>query len=257
MWTTPGGPCAWRHVRDRENGGRQPCTTASRGDTMNKGLAAVAALLIAGCGTTLPASAHAAPACSTGWGSLDKTAGSSTPTRPTQVSTVRGGQHACFDRLVLDLSGQPPHTSVGYVRQVLGDASGQRHCAAGRRSPARRPRRRGRVVCGRDPRFVAGEPGRRQRLAHVPPGRRRRSFRGTRHLRRRGPGAAAIPGVRPGQSRHRLPSHDRRRPSLVGALAGTSRPERASGRHDRLRLCFHVPRADRGAAADVLGLRAR
>lgn len=93
---------------------------------MNKGLAAVAALLIAGFGTTLPASAHAAPACSTGWGSLDKTAGSSTPTRPTQVSTVRGGQHACFDRLVLDLSGQPPHTSVGYVRQVLGDASGQR-----------------------------------------------------------------------------------------------------------------------------------
>jgi hypothetical protein len=66
------------------------------------------------------AQAHA-PSCETGWGSLpeERTSGSTGV-----VVDVRTGRHACFDRLVLVLSGDVGGCFVRYVRQVRRDGSG-------------------------------------------------------------------------------------------------------------------------------------
>ena len=67
-----------------------------------------------------PAHAHAAP-CATRWGSLpeDRNPGSTG-----EVVDVRAGRHACFDRLVLDVSGKARGYVVRYVDQVQRDGSG-------------------------------------------------------------------------------------------------------------------------------------
>ncbi|MDO5630123.1 MAG: hypothetical protein Q4G43_17555, partial [Mobilicoccus sp.] len=46
--------------------------------------------------------AQAAPTCGITWGSLTKSAGTLTGQT---LTNVRTGRHACFDRLVVDLSG--------------------------------------------------------------------------------------------------------------------------------------------------------
>src|SRR4051794_5395309 len=73
-------------------------------------------------GLIAPSVASAAPYCGITWGSLDKssTGGSGF------LDDVRAGQHACYDRLVLDVYGNPSFHSwnVGYVDQVTADASG-------------------------------------------------------------------------------------------------------------------------------------
>lgn len=91
---------------------------------MNRWLTAVAVLVVAGAGLVAPTAAGAASSCTIGWGSLDKTAEGPAGTAPTLVTNVRAGQHTCYDRLVLDLSGRAPQASVGYVPVVLGDATG-------------------------------------------------------------------------------------------------------------------------------------
>lgn len=59
--------------------------------------------------------------CSIAWGSLPKT----TPGTASSVMTnVRGGQAACYDRLVLDFRGKTNGYSVKYVNQVTMDGSG-------------------------------------------------------------------------------------------------------------------------------------
>lgn len=67
-----------------------------------------------------PAQAHA-PYCGIRWGSLpeDSYAGGSG-----RITDVRTGQHACFDRLVVDVSGQVEGHFVRYVDQVRRDGSG-------------------------------------------------------------------------------------------------------------------------------------
>jgi len=62
-----------------------------------------------------PTAAQAAPYCGITWGSLDKSAAA--PTRDALVN-VRGGQHACFDRLVMDFDGSPAGYSVSYVEGI-------------------------------------------------------------------------------------------------------------------------------------------
>lgn len=59
--------------------------------------------------------------CSVHWGSLAEYAeGYSTGT----IQGVRAGRHACFDRLVIDMTGTPSGYSVKYVDEVVGEGSG-------------------------------------------------------------------------------------------------------------------------------------
>ncbi len=93
---------------------------------MNRMLTAAAAIGVAGAGVLAPAAARAATGCATHWGSTAKLTQSPAGSgRPTVVTDVRAGRHACFDRLVLDLSAGTPPTSVGYVPAVLADPSGK------------------------------------------------------------------------------------------------------------------------------------
>lgn len=76
----------------------------------------------------LPATAQAAPYCGITWGSTAEAAGNSAPARTGAVlSDVRTGRHACFDRLVLDVTGGGTRVSsyrVEYVPAVTSDGSG-------------------------------------------------------------------------------------------------------------------------------------
>jgi hypothetical protein len=85
------------------------------------GLVLPGALLVsAASASTAPAAS--APSCGITWGSLGKAAGSYPP-RP--VMGARAGQHACFDRLVVDLAGKATGYRVGYVTEVGQDGSGR------------------------------------------------------------------------------------------------------------------------------------
>ena len=103
---------------------------------MKRTAVAVLATLFTTLGTaaiTLPAQASpstAARACSTKWGTAPKHAGAMVQTR---VRGVRAGEHACFDRLVINLGpGRAPGYRVGYVRAFIADGSGQRVPTKGR-----------------------------------------------------------------------------------------------------------------------------
>jgi hypothetical protein len=70
----------------------------------------------------VPASgASAAPYCGIWWGSLDK---QSDPMSSAPVVNIRTGQHACYDRLVVDVNGAAGGYDVRYVSEITGDASG-------------------------------------------------------------------------------------------------------------------------------------
>jgi hypothetical protein len=69
----------------------------------------------------LPANAHASY-CGIRWGSLPKDAAASSTGH---LANVRAGRHKCFDRLVLDVAGDPTGYVVRYVNQVRADGSGQ------------------------------------------------------------------------------------------------------------------------------------
>lgn len=94
-------------------------------------LALAAGLTAAVLGTTfLPAAAGAGPYCGITWGSLPK----STPQMTgAPLTGVRAGHHDCYDRLVVDLAGQP---AAGYdVRYIdppyRADGSGDALFVAG------------------------------------------------------------------------------------------------------------------------------
>jgi hypothetical protein len=66
-----------------------------------------------------PAQAQAAgPYCGIRWGSLDRVGGDF-DVYP-KLTDVRAGRHACFDRLVVDLSAPGEYYHVGYVNQIGG-----------------------------------------------------------------------------------------------------------------------------------------
>ncbi|MGW6196759.1 AMIN-like domain-containing (lipo)protein [Kribbella sp. NPDC055110] len=64
--------------------------------------------------------------CPRGWGSLPEANNSVRARTPatTAVTNVRTGRHACYDRLVVDLTGGPTGYDVRYVRNVYQDGSG-------------------------------------------------------------------------------------------------------------------------------------
>jgi hypothetical protein len=75
----------------------------------------------------VPGTAQAAPYCGITWGSLPKQAGNHAPAlQGTELTAVRAGQHACYDRLVLDVTGSTrvASFSVRYVDQVRYAGSG-------------------------------------------------------------------------------------------------------------------------------------
>ncbi|SDQ86940.1 hypothetical protein [Quadrisphaera sp. DSM 44207] len=75
--------------------------------------AAVAALIVGGAAATAPSAAAAL--CPTGWGSTPEQVDLGGPDEVAAVVGVRAGQHACFDRFVLDFAGPVPDTTVRYV----------------------------------------------------------------------------------------------------------------------------------------------
>jgi hypothetical protein len=63
------------------------------------------------------------PYCGIHWGSGPKHAGTMVGSR---VRTVMAGEHACFDRLVIELgAGKKPGYRVGYVARIIQDPSGK------------------------------------------------------------------------------------------------------------------------------------
>ncbi len=71
-----------------------------------------------------PALSASAGTCSTHWGSLAK---QRAPYTSKQVTNVRSGRHACFDRLVIDINGDglgTPGFHTSYVSTVKRDGSG-------------------------------------------------------------------------------------------------------------------------------------
>ncbi len=77
---------------------------------------------IAAMAVLAPSTAQAAPYCGITWGSLPKEA---SPGSTALMTNVRVGPHACYDRLVLDMTGDVRGYSVRYVDQVRFDGSGQ------------------------------------------------------------------------------------------------------------------------------------
>ena len=86
----------------------------------------VLALAAALAAVIVPATAQAAPYCGITWGSLAKHAGNFEPAlEGSELTAVRAGQHACYDRLVLDVAGSTRVGSydVRYVPEVRSDGS--------------------------------------------------------------------------------------------------------------------------------------
>lgn len=82
-------------------------------------LAAVAGAL----GLIAPTAAQAGPYCGITWGSQPKSvSGNPTPWWP--ITNVRGGQYACYDRLVIDFRGRASAYRVRYVSAVTAQGSG-------------------------------------------------------------------------------------------------------------------------------------
>lgn len=75
-------------------------------------------------------SAYAAPTtttavaagCATGWGSLPE---ASTQQGAGQLTNVRTGRHACYDRIVFDVAGKPSWFRVEYVDNVYTVGEGR------------------------------------------------------------------------------------------------------------------------------------
>ncbi len=84
---------------------------------------AVAATTATGAVVTAPVASAAS--CAVTWGSFAKT---SAPMTARQIRGIRAGQHACYDRLVIDLNGWSSGVTgydVRYVENVYQDGSGQ------------------------------------------------------------------------------------------------------------------------------------
>ena len=89
---------------------------------MRKWLALLATALVAGTvGLVSPAAATAESYCGITWGSSPETHGDMSQA---PLVNVRAGQHACFDRLVLDIRGKADGYRVEYVSDVRSDGSG-------------------------------------------------------------------------------------------------------------------------------------
>ena len=86
---------------------------------------ATAIAMVAMLGTAASAAPVSAqsPYCGIHWGSAPKHAGTMVQSR---IRQVKAGEHACFDRLVIELgAGKKPGYRVEYVAQIIQDPSGK------------------------------------------------------------------------------------------------------------------------------------
>ena len=79
-------------------------------------------LLVSAFLVVLALPATAAPYCGLVWGSLDETAGDAWPS---PIVDVRTGQHACYDRLVVDVAGDVGGYHVSYGQYLVNPGSGE------------------------------------------------------------------------------------------------------------------------------------
>src|SRR5690348_6881633 len=113
---------AVREVSADSDGGATPRRPAMRTPLRLFVLALTSVL--AALALTTPASAATSPYCGITWGSLAKSAGTTSATSAT-LTDLRVGRHACYDRLVIDLADAP--SSMGYqvsYTTVRGVATG-------------------------------------------------------------------------------------------------------------------------------------
>lgn len=83
--------------------------------------ALLAAAALAPTAVIAPA-AQAAPYCGITWGSTPKVTGYDTAQAP--ITDVRSGRHTCFDRVVVDVSGDSGEYAVRYVTTYRAPGSG-------------------------------------------------------------------------------------------------------------------------------------
>lgn len=88
---------------------------------MRKLTVALLGLALVGAFFVPTATAAAGPYCGITWGSLARSGGGNVAG---PIDGVRTGQHACYDRLVVDLSGDAAGYRVRYVTAVTQDGSG-------------------------------------------------------------------------------------------------------------------------------------
>lgn len=84
-------------------------------------LVAAAGLACATLVAPASASTASAPYCGITWGSLGKSAATASNA---PLTDVRAGRHSCYDRLVVDVAGDPAGYSVSYVPAVLAQGTG-------------------------------------------------------------------------------------------------------------------------------------
>jgi len=82
---------------------------------------ALIATVVATLAFNTPASQAHDPYCGIQWGSIEK---EDADMSAASLADVRAGRHACFDRLVLDFSGDIEGYRVSYVSSVRQDGSG-------------------------------------------------------------------------------------------------------------------------------------
>lgn len=73
--------------------------------------------------TVVPSANAVEPYCGIFWGSLPKTH-QTMSLSPAPLTNLRTGSHLCYDRLVLDIAGDPGGYRVRYVPEVLAPGSG-------------------------------------------------------------------------------------------------------------------------------------
>lgn len=102
---------------------RQENTLYGGNKVKKKLIIALFLVMIAAAATlvSIPASADAAPYCGITWGSGAKVVNQY---NTSTIANVRTGQHACYDRVVIDLNGAAPGYNVSYVNNFYAEGSG-------------------------------------------------------------------------------------------------------------------------------------
>jgi len=89
---------------------------------MKRSAAILLAILLGILAVGVAAPAHGGANCGMRWGSLPKALNTGSTG---EILQVRAGRHACFDRMVFDVSGAASGYFVRYVDEVRMDGSGQ------------------------------------------------------------------------------------------------------------------------------------
>ena len=89
---------------------------------MKRSVAAIIGLVLAALTVVAAPASATTPYCGIRWGSLAKSVPGNSPDA---LVDVRAGQHACYDRVVLDVAGPALGYSVQYVAQVRDQGRGE------------------------------------------------------------------------------------------------------------------------------------